>query len=148
MDYVAHVVPETGEMQTVLTHLRSTAEMTSEFAEVFRAGEAGYLCGLLHDIGKYSEKFQRRIRGAQERVDHSTAGALEAFQAGHVTAAFCIAGHHNYSHKYVAGFGLLFSERTFLVKILSFLLRIGLADGPWGRKCHIAQMRPGHFWAT
>jgi CRISPR-associated endonuclease/helicase Cas3 len=36
------------------------------------------VAGILHDIGKYSDKFQRRLEGLNIRVDHSTAGAIEA----------------------------------------------------------------------
>ena len=37
--------------------------------------EWGYCCGMLHDIGKYSKEFQRKIQeNTNERVDHATAG--------------------------------------------------------------------------
>lgn len=55
-----------------------------------------FFCGRLHDIGKYSDAFQRRIRGSSERVDHSTAGATVAMEEyRNIPAAFCIAGHHS-----------------------------------------------------
>ena len=52
---------------------------------------------MLHDLGKYSEKFQARLTGGR-RVDHSTAGAKVAMERygsplGKMLA-FCIAGHH------------------------------------------------------
>ncbi|MEG2526719.1 MAG: CRISPR-associated helicase Cas3' [Oscillospiraceae bacterium] len=95
MDYIAHRDPATGREQSVLEHLTATAEKASAFAGAFSAYEAGYACGLLHDIGKYSNAFQKRICGATERPDHATAGALEAIKLRNVPAAFCIGGHHS-----------------------------------------------------
>ena len=94
MNYIAHRTDDGGREQSVIEHLNGTAALAHDFAEIFGAAELGRLCGLLHDIGKYSEAFQRRIRGSSERVDHTTAGALEAARLGNVPAAFCVAGHH------------------------------------------------------
>ena len=71
-----------------MSHLGET------FCSAFNAEKDGRLCGLYHDIGKYSLAFQRRLEGGQERVDHSTAGALLMFDKQNVPAAMCIAGHH------------------------------------------------------
>lgn len=95
MDYLAHRSPDGSRTQTVRDHLSGTAALAAEFAAPFGARDLGQLCGLLHDIGKYSLPFQRRIWGASIRVDHATAGAKEAFSTHRsVPAAFCIAGHH------------------------------------------------------
>ena len=37
---------------------------------------SGKILGLLHNLGKYSDEFQERIRGKNIKVDHSTAGAV------------------------------------------------------------------------
>lgn len=94
MKYLAHTDPESGRQQLLIDHLNRTAALSKQFAECFQAGEAAYRCGLLHDIGKYSSAFQHRIRGSNIRVDHATAGAVEAYRLGDGAAAFCIAGHH------------------------------------------------------
>ena len=94
MEYIAHTAPEKGAEQPLIEHLINTAEAAREFAAPFGAEAAAYRCGLLHDIGKYSLAFQKRIRGANIRVDHSTAGAVEAFALRDGAAALCIAGHH------------------------------------------------------
>lgn len=61
------------------------------------------MAALLHDIGKYSFAFQKRLEGSPVHVDHSTAGAQELIQrfggnpADRTKAfilAYCIAGHH------------------------------------------------------
>ncbi len=90
---LAHIAPD-GRLQTAAEHLRQTAELTEAFASEFDAGEIGYFTGLLHDIGKYSSEFQRRINGAAIHVDHSTAGALECCKQNHLPSAIAVMGHH------------------------------------------------------
>lgn len=94
MDYLAHRSEDGQREQTLYEHLSKTAAYTEEFAAKFEAGDMGRFCGLAHDIGKYSQEFQRRIRGDPTRVDHSTAGASVALGAKNFPAAFAIAGHH------------------------------------------------------
>ena len=95
MDYLAHIRPQSGETQSVVAHLRGTAELAQRFGDAFGAGDEACRCGMLHDMGKYSSAFQARIRGNAERVDHSTAGAQYAWNVLRDPAAtFCIAGHH------------------------------------------------------
>jgi CRISPR-associated endonuclease/helicase Cas3 len=92
----AHIRDD-GTVQTILEHLLGTANLSKKFGQVFGGGEHAYLCGLLHDIGKYSEKFQKRIYQGGNKVDHSTAGAVEinkaVAQIGFLLS-YCIAGHH------------------------------------------------------
>lgn len=91
--YLAHIA-EDGRGQTVQEHLLGTAKRCAAFAEAFGAREQGELAGKAHDIGKYSQAFQRRILGAPDRVDHATAGAYECFIRQQICAAFAVAGHH------------------------------------------------------
>ena len=91
--YLAHI-SEDGQEQTVLEHLTGTAELCAQFATAFGAEGQGRLAGMAHDIGKYSDAFQARLRGAAQRVDHSTAGAYECWKRGQPFAAFAVAGHH------------------------------------------------------
>jgi len=91
--YLAHQSEDKRE-QTVQEHLYGTAKLCAGFAAAFGAEEQGRLAGLAHDLGKYSDAFQRRLRGSTERVDHSTAGAAECCKLGQACAAFAVAGHH------------------------------------------------------
>lgn len=95
MEYIAH--REEDRVQLLLQHLLGTAERARDFAEKFGKGEWGYCCGMLHDIGKYSDKFQRKIKEDNSiSVDHATAGArlcLEQ-QGMYPLLEYCIAGHH------------------------------------------------------
>jgi CRISPR-associated endonuclease/helicase Cas3 len=83
--------------QCLRGHLTQVAALAEAFAARFRSGPWGRAGGLLHDIGKVGVKFQRRVRGENLRVDHSTAGARYAASnwggAGKLLA-YCIAGHH------------------------------------------------------
>ncbi len=90
--YYAHI-DENGRKQTVKEHLEGTAELCAKFAGAFGAEEQGRYIGLAHDIGKYSEEFQKRLLGGHI-VDHSTAGALECANQNAYWAACCVAGHH------------------------------------------------------
>ena len=75
--YKAHINEKTRTVQTVKEHAEGTAELAAAFA-IPKLKELLYQCGMLHDIGKVSDKFQRRIDGANIRVEHSVCGAIEA----------------------------------------------------------------------
>lgn len=95
MSYIAH--KEGKRIQTLQEHLSGTAELAKIFAEKFGKGEWGYCAGMLHDIGKYSEEFQRKIKdNLNTKVDHSTAGAKTCEELGGLYGllTYCIAGHH------------------------------------------------------
>ena len=96
--FVAHIRENDGAEQLVEEHLNETAALAKTFGHRFDNGDAAWLCGLFHDIGKYSEAFQKRIyRESCRRVDHSTAGAKELHDRyanmGRMLA-YCVAGHH------------------------------------------------------
>lgn len=91
--YLAHRSEDNRE-QTIQKHLYGTADLCAAFASAFEAEEQGRLAGLAHDLGKYSDAFQRRLRGSAEQVDHATAGAAECCKLGQSCAAFAVAGHH------------------------------------------------------
>jgi CRISPR-associated endonuclease/helicase Cas3 len=111
---IAHVLlRDSGEyvVHDLAEHLRATARQARDFAAIFDGGDWAYLSGLWHDIGKYSEDFQKYIRGTsgfekteahietgmKGRVNHSSAGALLAIDKlgliGRIPA-YLIAGHH------------------------------------------------------
>lgn len=98
MEWIAHTC-ETN-VQPLQEHLRNVAELTEKFCSAFEipgtdVGKYAYETGLVHDIGKYSQSFQKKIRGNPEiHVDHSTAGAKEMQKRNMPSASFAIAGHH------------------------------------------------------
>ena len=93
--------PEKSDWQPLIEHLKNVARISRNFADDFHAGDLAYMTGLLHDLGKYSPDFQKRLEGAENRVDHATAGSVEAIRifsnelrpAG-LFSAYTIAGHH------------------------------------------------------
>ena len=85
-----------SDWQTLKNHAENVAALAAQFAEPFGAAEIARYTALLHDLGKYSEPFQNRLRGGK-RVNHATAGAKEAIARWKMTGklmAYCIAGHH------------------------------------------------------
>lgn len=91
--WLAHL-SEDGRQQSVLEHLRGTAQRSCLYAQSFGVGEQGELAGLAHDLGKYTAAFQHRLLQKGPKVDHATAGAFECLKRGQVFAAFAVAGHH------------------------------------------------------
>ena len=59
-DYIAHI--SGNRIQTVEEHCRNVAALASDNLKMFGLGKTGYLAGLLHDMGKYSDEFQEYIR--------------------------------------------------------------------------------------
>ena len=79
-------------------HLRRAGALARRFGRRFDTGITASASGLLHDVGKYSDAFQRRIAEDAGRVDHATGGAKEAVahygkEVGRLLA-YGIAGHH------------------------------------------------------
>ena len=75
-EYLAHISDDKTRTQTVREHLEQTAQLAGEFARPFGAEEAARQTAMAHDIGKFTQGFQARLRGGP-KVDHSTAGAVE-----------------------------------------------------------------------
>ena len=95
MEYWAHIDGE--RVQTLKEHSFGAAKLAGDFADRFGKREWGYCCGMLHDLGKYSDAFQEKIRtNSNRRVDHATAGAKVCLAKGgfYSFLSYCIAGHH------------------------------------------------------
>ena len=98
-EYYAHIRPDLEEpekvdYQTVKDHLLGTAERCAAFAGVFQAEQAGRAMGLVHDWGKCTPGFQKRLLCDGPKVDHATAGALLCARQDQLALAACVAGHH------------------------------------------------------
>ena len=75
MNYIAHKRSETDKKeQLLLEHLKNVSQLSETFAECLNLSDYAGIIGMLHDIGKYSNRFQQRINGAEISVDHSTCG--------------------------------------------------------------------------
>lgn len=80
----AHTVDGQPELawEPLEQHLRLVAERAERLASAFGLGRLGFLAGLWHDLGKYQEAFQRRLRGERVQIEHAGAGALLAHGRG------------------------------------------------------------------
>ncbi len=82
-------------------HLLAVSEKAKEFSGHFDAVEHGALAGLLHDLGKAEEEFQKRLRHAidpkendGEKQPHAHHGAAIALSQDLWPVAFAVNGHH------------------------------------------------------
>lgn len=93
--FLAHSKNIAGDVHLLKDHLASVSALAkSHIADFPYADEAG-LAGMLHDLGKYGDRFQARLRGEDSGLDHWSQGAslaLTKFKA--VAAALAIEGHH------------------------------------------------------
>lgn len=94
--YFAHSANEHGNWHRLAEHLGSVSKLASEFLSGMKGEEEAALAGMLHDIGKYGDLFQARLRGEAQGLDHWSQGAWLALSKKHksVAAALAIQGHH------------------------------------------------------
>ncbi|MBN1648519.1 MAG: CRISPR-associated endonuclease Cas3'' [Spirochaetales bacterium] len=113
-DLIAHVKQNSDDTwdipQSLMEHLKNTAEYAANFADKFNSGPWGYSLGIAHDAGKSCKAWQDYLKkksGYDEnahlentpgKMDHSTPGAkmveeLLGKGVGRVLS-YCISGHH------------------------------------------------------
>ncbi len=95
----AHSANVNGDRQSLRDHLLGTAALARRFGAEFQAADAAYTVGLLHDVGKVSEAWQRRLMAMEagvkaEQVDHKHLGAWLSRRAVGSAGVFTIEGHH------------------------------------------------------
>lgn len=99
-EYIAHC-DLNGRIQSVKEHSTAVATL-ARFFSVPALAELTYAVSLYHDIGKYRQSFQYRIRNPQENIkaEHAVCGA-KAFcdvygqHLASLIARYCIVGHHS-----------------------------------------------------
>ncbi len=76
MTYFAHSENPAKQWHPLQIHLAEVARLSrSRAANAPWAGEAE-LAGLLHDLGKYADRFQRRLTGQDAGLDHWSQGGM------------------------------------------------------------------------
>jgi CRISPR-associated endonuclease/helicase Cas3 len=97
MPFYAHSANWKGEWEPLAQHLDKVARLAAGFAAEFGENQRAYAAGLLHDLGKYGDKFQALLHGKEKGVDHWSAGAwaaLTKYRRAGVAAALAVQGHH------------------------------------------------------
>ena len=81
--------------QLLKDHLGQVAGLAKRCASSMGLQAEATLAGLLHDLGKYSERFQARLDDNSIRgINHWAAGAQKAFELKAPLVAYAIDGHH------------------------------------------------------
>ncbi|MCK9275778.1 MAG: CRISPR-associated helicase Cas3' [Syntrophales bacterium] len=88
----------TGIQELLKDHIKFVAARAKKYSSCWRCGPAGEIAGMLHDLAKYGDQFQARIRDPQnvQGRDHWSLGALfvaSQFVNG-LPIALAIMGHH------------------------------------------------------
>jgi len=86
-----------SDWQLLSDHLSCVGELAARNATPFGAAHLARPVGLLHDLGKYTNEFQKRLTGEFPKVDHATWGARiarEKYSLLGLLMAYGIAGHH------------------------------------------------------
>lgn len=95
-EYIAHSENARGKKQTMQEHSSGVGDFMRRFALSDSFVELYEFCGFLHDIGKYSEDFQRYISGeSQKIVRHSIYGSIFALNQNMLDVAIPVFGHHS-----------------------------------------------------
>jgi CRISPR-associated helicase Cas3/CRISPR-associated endonuclease Cas3-HD len=95
MRYLAHSANRLGATHRLKDHLQSVASLAAKFSHGSPWEDDARIAGLLHDLGKYGDLFQQRLRGDASAVDHWSAGAWSVLQRFRMaSASLAIQGHH------------------------------------------------------
>jgi CRISPR-associated endonuclease/helicase Cas3 len=100
--YYAHTAngpdgkPAGGEhWQLLKDHLLNVASLARHFSEPLGLAAEAFLAGLLHDLGKYAQRFQARLHdNSIHGINHWAAGAAHAAGLRFHNSAFAVDGHH------------------------------------------------------
>lgn len=121
MQSIAHIRVSDKKVQTVKRHSLEVKTLAEKYGEKLQIPHVTGLAGMLHDMGKYTEKFKtyilEAVSGVENRlrrgdVDHSTAGGRLLYDRCHDAKApykailaevvgNAIISHHSYLHDFL-----------------------------------------------
>jgi len=116
-NYIAHSQNAEGEKQDLKDHNRKVADLMKTHALSKEYEELYAYCGQIHDIGKYTDDFQKRVAGENIRTPHAIYGAYLAWNNGFLQISLSVYGHH-------AGL----PNRSDLSLAMSKIIKCGLED--------------------
>lgn len=94
-NYYAHSGNDYKKWHLLKEHLDSVSKLAGKNLSGWQGEEEAKLAGLLHDLGKYGDRFQNRLHGQDKGLDHWSQGAFLAIKkGGAIAAALAIQGHH------------------------------------------------------
>jgi len=97
--YFAHSANDARVWHRLSDHLADVGSLAARSAGCAPWRDEARLGGDLHDVGKYGDRFQARLRGEDSGLDHWSLGAWLALNAAcggpnAIAAALAIEGHH------------------------------------------------------
>ncbi len=93
--FCAHSANPAGRWHLLKDHLAAVGALAKAYAGAAPWSDEATLAGLLHDLGKYGERFQARLQGKDAGLDHWSQGAWIALaQHRAIAAALVIQCHH------------------------------------------------------
>lgn len=95
--WYAHSARRREDWEPLAEHLGLVSERAGRYATAFGASGEAKAAGLLHDLGKYSDLFTRRLEGKETGLDHWSIGAqvaLRNYGSSGVAIALVCQGHH------------------------------------------------------
>ena len=73
MEFYAHLNKDQKEL--LIDHLKKTGKLAEQFSSEFGYGKLGLQLGLLHDVGKHTERFQKVLQRQLKKIDHAVVSA-------------------------------------------------------------------------
>ena len=93
--FIAHSANSRGIIQTMKEHSLGVSKLMREFALSDSFADLYEFCGLIHDMGKYSDIFQKYIsEESQKKVRHAIYGAIFAKNKSLLEVSLPVFGHH------------------------------------------------------
>jgi CRISPR-associated endonuclease/helicase Cas3 len=95
-EFFAHSENKEHKRHFLRDHLERTAELTRSFAPSDELTQLFSLAGLLHDVGKYQDGFQKYLATGKPKTPHASIGAYNAYRLAKniYPLQFTIQGHH------------------------------------------------------
>ncbi len=99
--YYAKSADEDGHQETNHDHLEKVANLAQIFGAEINMPSEAYMCGIMHDFGKYGQRFQNVLNKTESSIDHAICGAVYLSvkivprRSAYRLVAVIVAAHHS-----------------------------------------------------